>query len=273
MNAVPPPPDQPFSGFRPHIWWSAALTLVILAGFAALLLFGADMVGMNADRVGDILARIQQSPWAFPLVAALYLALALTGFPQTLLIAATTAVFGAPLGAAYAWGSTMLSSAMTFFLGRGFGGYWVSRISADRVQALIRLMRRRGLVASMIIRWTPSAPFIVVNAVCGASGMAYWKFAIGTGMGIIPKIAIIAFFTDQLNALGEFVANGDAQALIGTGVALILWVLFFLGCRFLYQRLRQSALGSSVERTAVSVDSAVENGDSEVSLNKKSKAP
>lgn len=252
---------------------SAGLSIgsVLLIGF--LLLFGQGLLGLDGDGVSSFLEAIQDSPWAFFLVALLFCGLALTGFPQALLFAGTAAVFGGPLGALYGWGATMVSSAMTFWLGRAFGGHWVKRISASRAQALIQLMQNRGVLASMIVRWTPSAPFIVVNAACGSSGMAYWKFAVGTGLGIMPKIAIISFFTDQLDSLVTFFRSGDPKALISLGLIVVLWVAFLWGCRLLYRRLKTTTLSGLSEQTVLTESYSAEDGESGVSLNDKSKAP
>ena len=248
-----------------------SIASVLVVGF--LLLFGQGLLGLDGDGVSAFLEGIKGSPWAFFAVALLFCGLALTGFPQALLFAGTAAVFGGPLGALYGWGATMVSSAMTFWLGRAFGGHWVKRISAARAQTLIQLMQRRGVLASMIVRWTPSAPFIVVNAACGSSGMAYWKFALGTGLGILPKIAIISFFTDQLDSLVTFFKSGDPTALISLALIAVLWVAFLWGCRLLYRRLKTTSLSGLSERTVLTESYSTENGDSGVSLNDKSKAP
>lgn len=242
--------------------WSAGVSAVVVGAVVFMLVFGKGFVGIDREGIDAFLTATKDSPWAFFAVALLYTALALTGFPQALLFAGTAAVFGGPLGAVYAWLATMVSSAVTFTLGRVFGGFWVRRISAERAQAIVRVMQNRGLLASMIVRWTPSAPFIVVNAVCGSSGMKYWKFAAGTGLGIVPKIAIIAFFTDQIDEAARFLTSGDPQALVTLAVLAVLWVLFILGCRVLYRRLKGSVFAGLAPQTGVTGDSSVKSGES-----------
>jgi uncharacterized membrane protein YdjX (TVP38/TMEM64 family) len=82
----------------------------------------------------------------------------------------------------------------------------------------------------------------VVNAVCGASGMAMWRFLLGTGIGIVPKLLIIAFFTEQLEAAMGFLTSGDPRALMLLVVAAVLWGAFIMLCRLLYKRMKKSPL-------------------------------
>jgi len=265
--------DDSSTGNRWGSMLSAGVSIASVLAVAFLLLFGQGLLGLDGDGVSAFLEGIKESPWAFFAVTLLFCGLALTGFPQALLFAGTAAVFGGPLGALYGWSATMVSSAMTFWLGRAFGARWVQRIPAERAQALIRLMQSRGVLTAMIVRWTPSAPFIVVNAACGSSGMAYWKFALGTGLGIIPKIAIISFFTDQLDSLVEFFKSGDPRALVGLVLIVVLWVGFLWGCRILYKRLKSTSFAGLTDQTEVTKSLSSEAADSDISLNDKSKAP
>ncbi|MEM9837578.1 MAG: VTT domain-containing protein [Pseudomonadota bacterium] len=253
---------QSTSRWNARTMWSAGLSVLFVLAVLFLLLFGRGFVDLDRDGIDAFLTAAKESPWGFLAVALLYTALALTGFPQALLFAGTAAVFGGPLGALYSWMATMISSAVTFALGRIFGGFWVKRISADRAQAIVRVMQNRGVLASMIVRWTPSAPFIVVNAICGSSGMKYWKFATGTGLGIMPKIAIIAFFTDQIDEAARFLTSGDPKALITLGILAVLWVLFILGCRVLYQRLKGSDFAGLAPQTAIPEETSVKSSES-----------
>lgn len=248
---------------------SGVVSGVVLLAILGLVFFGQSLFGLNPDGVNSFLTGVQESPWAILGVVLLFCALALVGFPQAILFAATVAVFGAWQGSLFAWFATGVSGAMTFFLGHFFGERWVSKVSAGKAQALIDVMRKRGLLASMIVRWTPSAPFIVVNTLCGASGMAYWKFAAGTGLGIIPKLALIAFFTEQLDDMVRFLTSGDPQALVAIGVLAIFWIGFAVFCRWLYRRLRTTSLAGLHEQTEISQSTPAIGGDDERALNAK----
>ena len=221
---------------------SALVTLGLFAFVAVMLVYGTDWLGINQDAVNDIMFHVEQSPFAIVGVIAVYCALALTGFPQTLLIAGTVAVFGAQQGAIYGWIATMSSATLTFVLGHAFGGRFVRKLSAGRAATMVEVMQRRGLLASMVVRWTPSAPFIVINAICGAGHIPFWKFAVGTGIGILPKILFISLFTEQVDDLVGFFQSRDLKDLIVIGALVAAWIIFLLFVRWFYMRLRQNTL-------------------------------
>lgn len=237
-----------------------------------LVVFGRGFFELDQEGVNQFLLGVQTSPWSFLAVAVLFVALALVGFPQTLLYAGTVAVFGGWQGALYGWAATLISSAVTFHLGKFVGGFWVTKISEGRAQALIRIMQERGLVATMVVRWLPTAPMVVVNAICGASGMALWKFMTGTSLGIIPKIALIAFFTQQVDDMVRFLTSGDPSALMTIFGLAVAWIGFMLFCRWLYRRLRSTSLAGLTGESSVAVSASEENKQGNGDLNSKSKA-
>ncbi|WOI54113.1 VTT domain-containing protein [Parvularcula sp. LCG005] len=221
---------------------SALVTLALFAFVTVMLVYGTDWLGINQHAVNDIMYSVEQSPFALIGLIAVFSALALTGFPQTLLIAGTVAVFGAQQGAIYSWIATMCSATLTFILGHAFGGRFVRKLSAGRAATMIKVMQEHGLLASMIVRWTPSAPFIVINSICGAAHIPFWKFGTGTGIGILPKILFISIFTHQVDDIVGFFQSRNLKDLIVIGSLIAGWIIFLLVVRWLYRRLRNSTL-------------------------------
>jgi uncharacterized membrane protein YdjX (TVP38/TMEM64 family) len=245
----------------------------ILVFVLAMVLFGRDALGLDQSSLRALLEGVRSSVWSYPAVVLLFVGLALIGFPQALLFAATTAVFGAWLGGAFAWTATLVSGFVTFRLGRTFGRSWVTKISARRLRDLLDLMRRRGLVASMLVRWLPSGPFIVVNMLCGAVGMPAWKFLGGLALGTLPKLAVIAFFTEQAAEIVALLRAGDPRA-IGLLMAMgavwigLIWLLRVAGRR-LRGKVAQAPHSSPASKPA---ELGLINANGEPGLNLKSKA-
>ncbi|MEM6851637.1 MAG: VTT domain-containing protein [Pseudomonadota bacterium] len=217
---------------------SSVLVSLALLGFIALMYFyGASLFGLDgADDVEAMIAEMAGAPWAVLAVTSAYVILALTGFPQFLLIGATTLSFGPFLGAAYAWIATMVSATVTFFLGRLFGAGLLARFSGPRVLEFTRVLERRGVLASALVRVVPSAPFIVVNMAGGVSPMPLWKFWLGTGVGVTPKIAMVAVFGVSLF---EFFLKRNPRDLIAIAAVVAGWIVFLYVARRLYLRLRE----------------------------------
>ncbi|WP_375203746.1 TVP38/TMEM64 family protein [Hyphococcus sp.] len=229
---------------------SLAVSLFLLAFVILMLAYGQQWLNLEQDgELSRLLMKAAESRWAVLGVISIFAFLALTGFPQIGLITVTVIVFGPKNGAIYSWIATMASATLTFALGHFLGGRWVNRIGSDRVQRTIDFIGNHGVLASGLVRVVPSAPFIVVNAAAGAAHIPLWKFWTGTGIGIIPKIALIAvlsaFFPDpsalqaEMNNVLSFFTSRDPRDL-GLIVLVILgWLAFLLLMRWVYRRLRK----------------------------------
>lgn len=156
--------------------------------------------------------------YALPATILAFTALAYIGAPQFALIAACVLAFGPWGGSVYAWVATMVSATATFYTGRVAGADVVRRYGGRTVNRISEFVGRNGFWASMIIRNVPSAPFIVVNMAAGVSRMTFVAFAAGTSIGIIPKIALVAFAG---RGVIELVGGGSlwlaASALLAAG--------------------------------------------------------
>lgn len=214
------------------------LTTLVMVG---AMVFGVGLVGVEGkEGVADILSAFAASPWAPFVVIALFTLLGFTGFPQFLLIGGTVAIFGGVFGFAYSWVATMVSALVGFLIGRASGRRVLERFGGERVQRLSGLLERRGAIASAIVRVVPSGPFVMINLVAGVAPIALWRFALGTGLGILPKTAIIAFAGDQFI---EFLKHRDPVEFVLAGLALTLWILsgIWLKGRFLPTRNAEEA--------------------------------
>lgn len=231
-------------------WTSFAVSLVMIAFVVLMFLFGRDWLGLEEQgRLAEFMDRVAVSPFAVLGVVALYVLLALTGFPQFLLLAATVFAFGPLLGAVYAWIATMISATFTFGLGHFLGGGMVKRLAGTRAQPMIALLARRGVLASALVRVVPSAPFIVVNAAGGAAHIPLWKFWLGSGIGFIPKILLVAtigafapsgaVMQDGMQGVADFFTSRDPRHLMVLAAAILAWLGFLLLMRRIYVGMRR----------------------------------
>ncbi len=167
-----------------------------------------------------------ESPWGLPATIVVFTLASFLGAPQFGLIAIAVVAFGAERGAAYAWVATMVSATLHFQIARLIGAGALRRYGGDAVNRISRLVGKNGFWSSLVVRIVPSAPPIVVNMAAGVSHMAFVSFLAGTALGIVPKIALVAFFGGSIVSL---VQSGDLTlALTLAGVALgwlvaVLW--------------------------------------------------
>lgn len=131
-------------------------------------------------------------------IVASYVAAGLLMVPVTLLIAVTGIVFGPLQGFLYAMSGTLLSSAVTYGLGNWLGRETVQRLLGPRINRLSKRIARRGILAIVVVRILPVAPFTIVNVVAGASHIGFRDYLIGTALGMFPGILMTVTFVHHL---------------------------------------------------------------------------
>ena len=222
-------------------WRSIALSFVLFGGVGLVFLFGAAVVGLHGPQeVERWLGVGLHGPFALPAAILSFAALAFLGVPQFVLIAAAVVAFGPWVGFAYSWIGTMVSSLVGFFLGRRFGARILRDYASAGVTRFTEMIGRNGFMASLVVRQVPFAPFIVVNMAAGVTPMRLRDFTAGTGLGIVPKIALTAFAG---HAVVRAVTGGvGGTQLLMLGGALALWIgAGLLGRAWLKRREAQKA--------------------------------
>lgn len=220
---------------------AAILVAVGIVGCVAVAfkLGGSILSTQLQDDIKVWLETARDTPWAFFAVVAVFVGLGFTGFPQFLLIGVTALVFGSVLGFVYSWVATMISASIHFLLAKRFGNSLLRRYGGERTNLFSRRVGERGILTSGIVRVVPSAPFIVVNCAAGVSHMPYWKFAVGTGLGTIPKTVIVAFMGGSFVA---FLKSQDPKQLALVALFIGFWVaLGFVARKVLAPRVRAGA--------------------------------
>jgi phosphatidylserine/phosphatidylglycerophosphate/cardiolipin synthase-like enzyme/uncharacterized membrane protein YdjX (TVP38/TMEM64 family) len=155
---------------------------------------------LDLDAVIGYADQLDDLPGTPLLVLGAYVVSGLLVIPLTLMIAATGVVFGPALGALYALGGGLLSAFVTYSIGRHIGRETVRRIAGERLNAISRKLAERGLLAVVLVRIVPVAPYSVVNVVAGASHIGLRDFLLGTLIGLLPGVLGIVVFVDRLIA-------------------------------------------------------------------------
>lgn len=229
-------------------WRTLAVSFVLFGGVGIIFLFGAPLLGLDGERtVESWLAGTANGPWALPVAVIAFAALAFLGVPQFALIAAAVVVFGPWLGFAYSWIGTLVSSLVGFWFGRAFGARLIANYAGEGVRKFMALVGRNGFMASLIVRLVPSAPFIVVNMAAGVTPMSPWQFALGTAIGIIPKIALTAFAGNTVVAAMK---GGGWQPVILLAIAAAIWLISGLIARAWLKRREEAAEADSGDEQA-----------------------
>lgn len=179
--------------------------------------------------------QIERLPLTPLLIIAAYVIGCLLMLPVMLLIAVTGIVFGLWPGAPYAMAGTLCAAAAGYGLGSALGRDAVRSLLGARLNRLSRRVARRGVLAMILVRLLPLAPFGVINILCGASHIRLRDYPLGTLVGMLPGVLLTTAFAHNL---AQLVRRPSQQTL---GVLLIVVLLlagFAIGIRRLMQKQR-----------------------------------
>jgi uncharacterized membrane protein YdjX (TVP38/TMEM64 family) len=188
----------------------------------AVLTAGIFFIDLDQGTIANFLRGLRNEWWAPFVVTSTFIVLAFIGAPQVLLIAATVSVFGPTEGMILSWIATLTSASVGYTLGRVAGAPAVSRLLGGRGKRGLSFIGNNGFLASFLIRLVPSGPFIVVNMALGAAKVSAMHFIGGSGIGIWPKIALVAF---GAHGVGQFMRGENLSALLFFVAAGLVWVL------------------------------------------------
>ncbi len=213
--------DLPSSSLRRRLVL-LGVVLVLVLGLAIAWTWTPMHEWLDVDRMVSDLRRFGQ---AFgPVAATLAFALAMTvAVPLTFLTLVALVAFGPWAGFACAVGGALLGAVASYGVGAYLGHAVLVRLAGPRINLLSQRLARRGLIAVILVRLVPVAPFAVVNMVAGASHIRLRDLVLGTAIGITPGTLAMMLFVDQITAalraptVWTFVLLGVTVLLIAAG--------------------------------------------------------
>ena len=203
------------------LWSALALLLVVLG-----IILTRGVVDYGSFDLAGLVDGGGNAWLALPLTVLAFTALAFVGMPQWVLIGAAVVVFGPVLGAGVSWVATLVSALANFALGKAMGGEKLRARMGPKVGRWVDRLGERGILAALLVRLVPTGPFVLINMAAGASPMRARDFAIGTAIGIVPKIVAIALFGRGLVELlaGDNFLLAVALLILAVGIGIALWL-------------------------------------------------
>src|SRR3954468_21001285 len=165
--------------------------------------------------------------WAPVVVMALYTPACLLMFPRPLITLAAVIAFGPWLGFLYALVGVCASAVVTYYIGRRMKRDTVRRLAGPKLDRMIDVLKKYGLLAMTLLRLVPIAPFAVESIVAGAIHMRLWHVVAGTAIGLLPGTAATTIFGDAIETAltGGGPVNwwlvGIAVGLLGGGIVAV----------------------------------------------------
>ncbi len=180
---------------------------------------------LDPRKLAGIEQQLRHWSWAPLVLIAIFVASGLIATPATLMIGATVLLFGTWPGVLYAFAGMLANGTVVYAIGR-YGARdmvdeWLARRSGSRLEMFNRQLGRRGFIAVALIRLTP-IPYSLQNVLAGASRIGYPDFLLGTAIGILPVIALMAGLATEFDAWASHPDWRRLLALLGAAVAVIV---------------------------------------------------
>ncbi len=188
---------QPKSG---PAWGKIAILAVIVAGLTALWQFTPASELMDAKRIVAWAQEFGGHWWAPILTILAYTPACIVMFPRAPITLFAVVAFGPWLGFAYAMIGLEFASWTTYAAGQFLDRDTVRRMAGRKLNDIIQVLRRRGLIAITALRLVPLAPFSVEGVVAGAVGVKLWHYMLGSAIGMLPGTLVATVFGEQLKA-------------------------------------------------------------------------
>ncbi len=219
-----------FGGITRHAVWPwlkrGTIGVGIVLAFVALWQWTPLSELATIDTLRPIFEVIRASVAAPIAIPLLFVVASLLFFPITLLITLAAIVFDPLTAFAYALAGTMASAAAAYGVGVKLGRPVLRRLIGNRLNSVSRAIASRGVLAVMMLRVAPVAPYTAVNLVCGAARIRFTDYLIGTFLGMSPGIAVL---TALGNSLTRVIENPTPGMVALAVAAVALWILLGVG--------------------------------------------
>jgi phosphatidylserine/phosphatidylglycerophosphate/cardiolipin synthase-like enzyme/uncharacterized membrane protein YdjX (TVP38/TMEM64 family) len=210
-------------------WLKLAFIAAVFFGLAALWRFTplADLI--SAESVIAWAHDFGRRWWAPLLIIAAYTPACFVMFPRPLITLAAVVAFGAWLGFLYALIGIVASAAVTYYVGRRMRRDTVRRLAGPKLDRIVAVLKKHGLLAMTLLRLVPLAPFAVEGMVAGAVRLKLWHLLAGTAIGMLPGTLAATLFGDQIERAASgggfnwWIVGGAALLLTAGAIAVKRW--------------------------------------------------
>lgn len=230
-------PERPlhFERAASRMWTTKT---IIGIGVIAVALFGlalawsySSLSGFaDTGHISNLLSAYSHTIWGPLFAIAAFVIGGLVVFPVLVLIAATSAALGPWLGFATASAGVLLSAFVLFMIGRVLGRERLQQLLGRRAARIQDRVVGKGILAVVVIRMLPIAPFSMVNVVAGASTLPLRDFMIGTALGMTPGNLAMAVLGAQIADLAR---NASWSNMLLLALAFLGWVGICAGAQFI----------------------------------------
>ena len=204
------------AGWAMWSWWSGGLIAVVVQSASD----GQETV----ERLRSLI--LGTGAWApVVYVLAVVVEVMVAPIPGALLYAPGGAIFGGFLGGTLSLAGNVIGAGLATWLGATLGARVTGNSDSSKLQQIAARVRERGLLVVVLLRINPLTSSDLVSYAAGLAGVAVWRVAVGTAIGMAPLCYAQAYASEWIfRAL-----PGSGLVLLGLAaayVAFIGWLLF-----------------------------------------------
>ena len=176
------------------------MLLATLIGLALAWSWSPMKSALDIDVAVGALQRFGAQAGPFAAVGAFAIAVALA-VPLTFLTLVMIVAFGPWVGGASALTGALIGAALSYGTGRLLGREAMASLAGPRLNALSERLGHKGLLAVVMVRLVPIAPFAIVNMVAGVTHIKLRQLLAGTAIGMAPSTIFMMVFVDSMLAM------------------------------------------------------------------------
>ena len=155
--------------------------------------------------------------WGPVFVVAFYVVACVFLLPGSILTLGAGFLFKLVGGAITVSIGSTLGACAAFWVGRTVARNWIAdKVASNKKFAAIdEAVARQGFKIVLLTRLSPVFPFNMLNYAFGLTNISFWKYALGSWLGMIPGTLMYVYFGAGLRSLTELTTGNVDKGLAG----------------------------------------------------------
>lgn len=174
--------------------------VVLFMAFAIVLFAALRLMGINYSNmsVAEIKASIKSyGAWAPLMYILIYQIRPFILLPSAIASVAAGIIWGWE-ALIYIYLASIICATWQFFIARYFARDAVERMVNGKAEEIKKYIEKNSLVSVILIRMIPNVVWDIQNLILGLTKIKYWKYILGTIIGILPGSIVFVYFGDSL---------------------------------------------------------------------------
>ena len=188
--------------------------------------------------------------WAYAFVVAIYVVACVFLIPGSIITLGAGFLFELVGGVITVSIGSVLGACTAFWIGRTVARKWIAGKVArnEKFSAIDEAVAHQGLKIVFLTRLSPFFPFNLLNYAFGLTKISFWKYALGSWIGMIPGTVMYVYLGAGARSFAELAAGSVEK---GTAGRLLFWVglAATIVVTVFVTRIARNALKQAVEST------------------------